>query len=907
MDRETLKAQLAQTGISSNQLSAILDNVDKYDLYDEFADIGKRDLKSRVGYIYSKIRTKQQEQSRNKTSTPKLQPKNITATHINNTMLPHVRVAMDVSNKPLETGEGYEFPCAIKAFCIEYMLKCIEILVNADDVYTNGNKSIEKLIDKFLKESKQRLKGTASESRYSGHEINDILNTLMPEHIKVLIKFEAITNHVNTNIKDSGMRVEPIKEGESSEKFVINYFLMALDISDSEHKSLSDISSTHNTGYQKNNKAFMTLRYLSEKASKDDYELLNCLMVSTYMTLKLLVDATDLADHYESKGTIPYDAVKTLLTKNEYDELIATSASNSLNTNNLITYHAFLKYFLKDKTPKFNPERYARIDSILSDINTSTAKTPSKELLPNLYKKIDIKDLDNTGLKELSAFAPEFVFNTLKHNDKLIFKMCQERGITFELYYKLAPELFKQMATNYSDLFQGQPIDIRLLIKCPAETLDILETIKRHQPNCAIPQYYFDYNANEIEQTYQSCGIQTGLVDPDDLDITKTVLKVVTTFGIDPNETIAADPKQIEELVNMMAFFVRTMTSIKRNSIEKEKNFKVKASEGIKIGAITRENCETYGLSPTDFASISIMMRMANEFKTDTIKPLLNIIQNIQVVERNGLTYYRPRTYDIDTSKSVETELAHTINIKDVIEPKEAETKEQPTYVVKQINKAVNQLMISNPTEGMCFLREDEVLESYSYINDLIEEENAASLKEPQNIQPGTYLFYKKPGDVKKIVEMYRQYASCTDEEELIPFQVELLFFDMDILQNNFTDILERIEDKHCYGEKFTYANACALSKKRYSKTKVKKQPIIYYSEMPIELNTSSNDFSSSPSNYNPFAGTTIPNDLSNYNQNPVKRKVPLTDQQLQTMIDNICKQSPSYIPPTNNQRPRLH
>lgn len=156
MDRETLKVHLIQSGINSNQLESILDNVDKYNLYDEFTDIGTRPPKDRVGYVYAKIKTKQRELT-NQTNTlsPTQQHKNITANYIDKSMLPHVRVAMDVSNKQLDSGEGYEFPCAIKAFCIEYMLKCIEILVNADDVYATGNRSIEKLVDSFLKESKK--------------------------------------------------------------------------------------------------------------------------------------------------------------------------------------------------------------------------------------------------------------------------------------------------------------------------------------------------------------------------------------------------------------------------------------------------------------------------------------------------------------------------------------------------------------------------------------------------------------------------------------------------------------------------------------------------------------------------------------------------------------------------------
>lgn len=745
MNRETLKKILLQNNYPQDKIDVLLDEVDKYELYKELEIDG---IKS-VGQIIAKVREKQQEQVRldNEASLIKQRREEI-AQHIKKEMLPHVKTAIGTSNKPLQEKENYEFPCAIKAFCIEYMLKSIYVMIKAQEAYTDIKKAhatIDEIVKVFIASAKREL---PPPKHYSGHEIYDILNKLMTPHLKTTIEYEAILNHIDPDVKEYGSLVEPYQEGISLENFVIDYILMTKDFSRLESQSLEEIAANRKTGYERNNKAFMTLRYLDEKATKDDYELLNCLMISTYMTLSLLLAAPQLADDFSKKGNIPYETVKSFLTEDEYNKLIAISNNKEFDTNSLITYQALLKYYLKDKMPHLTTERYTRINGLFSAVNSAGNKSTQNKIFPTLARNIDINLLERSELKELLAFAPEFIYNSLDFNNKLIFKLCQSNGIDFELYYGLDPEKFKFLVTSYGELFKGQSIDVELLRRKPQEIASVFEIIKRRGIEGNIPTYYFDYSAKEIEEAHQIADVQNKILSQEDISLSSVIHRIVSHFHLDQCN-VEENEKQIEMIIESLTLFICAIESIRRQVIARDKDFALKVSEGIKKGTITCSNCEEYHLTAEKVINIGLMLSLMAKFKTDTIEPFMGM-KPIELIQRNGnVTIYSPN----EGAQSFEIIRNSPFREISQVFFEQLILRESPTLkTLMNNNMSVN--------TNMCFLKEFEVAENYGQICDLYTSLKQDGIDIGQRQEAGNYLFYKKPEEVKKLLK-------CIDNMQL--------------------------------------------------------------------------------------------------------------------------------------------
>lgn len=903
MDRETLKNILLQKNYPLDKVDTLLDEADKYDLYKE---LKANEIKS-VGQVIAKVKEKQQEQARQANEETMIkQRREEIAAHIKKEMLPHVRTAIGTSNKPLQEKENYEFPCAIKAFCIEYMLKSIYVMTKAQEAYTDIKKAhstIDEIVKVFIASAKREL---PPPKHYSGHEIYDILNKLMAPHLKTTIEYEAILNHMDPNVKEHGSFVEPYKEGSSLENFVIDYILMTKDFSQLESQSLEEIASNRNFGYEKNNKAFMTLRYLDEKATKDDYELLNCLMISTYMTLSLLLAAPQLADNFSDKENIPYEAVKDFLTEEEYNHLITTSNSKKFDTNALITYQALLKHYLKDKMPRLTDERYTRINDLLSAVNSASNKSTQNEIFPTLAKKTDINLLERSELKELLAFAPEFIYNCLDYNNKLIFELCQDKGVDFELYYGLDPENFKFLITSYGELFKGQSIAVELLKREPQELASVFEIIKRRGIEGNIPAYYFNYSAKEIEEAHQIADNQNEILSQEDISLSSVIHRIVSHFHLDQCNS-EENEKQIKMIIESLTFFICAIEGIRRELIARDKSFNLKVSEDIKKGIITGSNCEEYHLTAENFTNIGLMLGLMNKFKTDTIEPFMGM-KPIELMQQNGNLIIYSANEGAQSFDIVKNNPSQVIS----------QAFFQPT--VFEENPTLRTLMDKGMpvNANMCFLKEFEVAKNYGQICDLYASLNQEGIDIGPRQDVGDYLFYKKPEEVKEITEMYRQYATATDQEELIPFKGELLYFDLDTLQDNFADILEKIEDKHCYDEEFTYKHAQALTSKKYRKKKVEKtnenSPTSFYvetpQEEPVEEKVSTMPTLSTSSIYDPFVGpqTILPGDIIPAPDYTAKEQE--LEKELKEIMNDLAATSiPIYMNAgkANHQRRNLH
>lgn len=245
------------------------------------------------------------------------------------------------------------------------------------------------------------------------------------------------------------------------------------------------------------------------------------------MTFTFLLEHPDIVRYYDDEGVISYSAIEDELLEEEYNHLKELGKRNGYDTNSLLTYHIFLKHYLKDRTPKLDDDRYSRINNLFEQIKKVNNISQASEIFDDWFKKMDINRLSKAELKELKVIAPEFVYNSLSYEDKLIFKKCQEKGIEFEYYYKMNPECFETLINNYGSIFKGHSIDISLLCKKTTEASKLIQTLT--DLNLAIttlPSYYFDYSSEDVKKCYEKKQLtkeknETNFLNKEELDEAK--------------------------------------------------------------------------------------------------------------------------------------------------------------------------------------------------------------------------------------------------------------------------------------------------------------------------------------------------------------------------------------------------
>lgn len=393
MDRKILEKIIVSSGMNQETVQEILADADNYNIYNQLNNNAQikgclKEINSSqnaadynlairkiIGITRSTIKYKKKQDTAIK------QQRHQIVEYIKQEMLPQANIVIRTSNTTSNAEQEFDWLCSLKAFSIEYMLKSIETLADAVDSNNPRNKNIEGLVQAFIRKAKDRLANKNSGQRYNGHEIEAIFNNLIPPHIKTLIQYKAITNSIDPNVRDYGKIITPINGNESMENFVADYFLTIKDC------DLTKDLNNQNEGLDRNNKAFVDYRYRDKHAKLSDYESLNCMMVSTYMTLTFLLEHPDLVRTYDSENIISYSAIEGELSEEEYNHLKKLGKTNDYDTNSLITYHMFLKYYLKERTPKLDDERYSRINNLFETIKDTNDISKTCEIFIDWFKK----------------------------------------------------------------------------------------------------------------------------------------------------------------------------------------------------------------------------------------------------------------------------------------------------------------------------------------------------------------------------------------------------------------------------------------------------------------------------------------------------------------------------------------
>lgn len=817
---------LSSTTISQDELRALLDKVEEYGMTNMFNRVINASQEERDTYLQTTVREniKRQEIRRIQAEQKIIaRGKNEIDAHIKNEMLAHAIAVREASNNPITSEKNYEVACMLKAFAVEYMLKIINIMANTDDAgvkqFASSTANKQQLISDSMKDVRNKLQAASriidptSTRRFTGHEINSLLNAIIPEQIRTLIKYKSITNYVDPATRDLGEFITPTASASSMNNFVADYFLLIKDFNQDNTSStttgMQDNAAAHNANYQSNNKAFETYRYRDKAAGLYDYNMLNCLMSSTYMILNFLLENRDLATNLQSNQVVPYEAVAARLTREEYDNLIRLCDNGAYDKNSLIYYHSFLKQYLDTRTPKLTDERYRRINTLFNEIKSAGDISRTGETFAEWFKNIKLETLTNEELKELKVIAPEFIYNSLSYQDKLIFKKCQEANIEFEYYYKMEPEKFESIINLYGPSLQGQSIDLKLLRKSPEELSQLVQTLGQYNLNLGtIPNYYYNYStsvinyAHHLKQRVITDTPVQGIPVCVTAELEKARLELIVMDTIE-REGINVNPSTEEgrQTVLRVADSIVVLETLRMQRDEATKSKFLDLDTQIKSGTINLDNCSIHGFNAKDYRKTTMMQNLEKKYRTDSIEPFINMsVHELTEKVYNIDWYVTPKDFKIDRIDSPK-ELSGGYNLN----AGAGMILGNNPKVTEMMNKGVE------VKANMLFLRAKDVSTSYAYVQ-----------QENPSLEMGDYLLYKTPDQVKEIID--------TCHKRGVNFRPEFLYFDTDMVKNNIYLVdWALIGSSAVEDSEFTYETAQKISNQIQSTIAQRQQSQISY------------------------------------------------------------------------------
>lgn len=748
-------------------LNQILDLIEEQDLLDRFMDIETKTEIEKELVLKSAY-----DQARKKSHQSNFRQK--IAEYIKSNSLPYINDLRGNSNLKQSQTRNYNLACMLKALNIELILKNISFLISGPTSEKFSLNNIEQYQQRHFKSIKKILENTqqsTNQPRYTGHEIDDILNRTLPEHIKTLIKYKAITNMADPLVFASGEMINPVIANKSLENFIADYFFMIRDFvtltNQDSYQNMNALSSINDKLYQRNNSAFIKYRYNEEQATETDYKNLNSLMVAAQMTLEFLLDNPNLAQDFSSGQVIPYKYISHSLTEAEYKQLLSQATLENYDFNSLLCYHSFLKKYLQERTPKLTDARYARINTLFTAIKDKQNIAETGKVFQEWFNSINILSLSKEEFKELKVIAPEFIYNSLTYKNKLIFRKCQEKGIEYEYYYKIDPSKFEQIVEAYGDDFKGHSIDIKLLIKEPDEVNPILRVLKDFAiPIAEIPSYYYDYTKDEIKKAYSN-----RMPSQHNRFLTKEEL-LKARGNIRQQAAITHIEKYCDDKSYDASNLERIKEFIHETCVAEEarKTRLLLLSNLLEQGEIDDNNYAEYRCSEEQFQRLKQMNYLKKKYNLETIEAFLDMGDFNLFLKANGIEIYDAMAIVTKKFRFAKNVSANNANPKFSMSKEKIVLGDNP-YV------AINQMMNSSVevTTDMAFLSSDEATKNYSYVSNVYP---SAEIK--------SYLLYKTPEETKEIIALCQQKG--------IDFYPELLYVEMDILKQNLSQLSHHIK-----------------------------------------------------------------------------------------------------------------
>ena len=836
MTREDVLNLYAGTSISEDELEGLLDSVEKYSMWGIFNGATKlATIEERDNYLLTTVKnavattTLKRVEVENKKYNIGLQKID---NYIKTEILPHVDSIREDSNRPIRSYNEYASKCMLKAFAIEYLLKTICIMsdIPRDEVknFSPESYNTEQKMRSLMKDTKLKLEtqirtdDPSDTRRRSGHEIDEILNKIIPPHIRTLIKYRSIANYANADILQKG--ILPRKTDKSLDNFVADYMLMTRDFSTAKNPSQSSMAETaaqHNKIYHENNKAFEQYRYQDKTAGFQDYNMLNSLMVATEMTLEYLLNNRELAIKLKPGEIIGFESVSKHLTKDEYDHLIALSQKNGYDTNDLIYYHTFLKEYLEERTPRLTDERYQRINRLFEEIkNAGISSTGEK--FAEWFKSFNINDLTKEELEELNVIAPEFIYNSLSYTDKLIYEKCRSNTIQYQFYYKLNPDNLDSIIKLYGEEFIGKSFGENF-IRC---SLDELKTIQNTLQNynlklSDVPDYYYKYDSKIIKVCCNK--LNGGIVKEDQF---QTILRTFIMESYNQTESSVSHYSSPFEVESFPIFPGTSRTGIATMiSYQQEyQNMVTKKLEEV-IELISEGNIHSYE-ELKEYPEITSELFSKAKYIAD-IKRLAKIedissYANMSIPNLSMISFKLRRQQRGDSQDKL---------IVDSIIPNKKQasvTLLESTPEYKNMQRMFNEIKVH---PDMKFLREREALDSYNLCK-----EHSDFLSQPESyVKISEALLFRTPQEVKEIIDICKKKAIPTFRMEYLYFSPEEFKSNMPVLPYFVEASLNALANTN---ESLSYENA----RKNLDMCRIFNPNMQQYRPQPYERETTSNE-----------------------------------------------------------------
>lgn len=763
MTIEQIKQLYISSSIPENIIDACLTLASQYNMLGIFNSVAKmQTLEERENFFNMVVapRVSAETKKRKEAEKKKYQTgMNNLISYIKTEIINHIENIIADSNGPIKSEKSYESKCMLKAFAIEYTLKIINILSQLPEEeikkYTNIS-IVEHEFSNLMKQVREQLVQIAKNNdptvrTRTGHEINELLNNVLQSHIANLIKYRSIANYGSDRIISEGYI--PTISDKSQTAFAADYFLMIKDFTSPEQTTtMREIASQHNEIYQQNNKAFEQYRYKDKQANLMDYQELNARMAASHMILEFLLNNVELFRQLDT-NQIEYDYIKNLLTQEEYDKLVEIAKNNSYDINQMILYHAFLKQYLKERTPKLNDKRYERINKLFEEIKQAGDISYTSSRFIEWYSKIDITTLTPEEIKELNIIDPNFIYKSLSYKDKLIYKKCQKYGIVFEYYYKISPQVFEKIIQICGDELEGRSINIGLFSNTLEETISFFALIKDMGLSIdEIPDYYYRCRVDELINAYNEFIRTNGptRIIPQEFILNYASKATQQEFKNKEFDILNKKERDNDELMRTFSnsdanIFTRLLYLIN----QKYNNYDDYANHDYKkyASSINNEEIELLakilGISLEEILKISVRYHLMQELlKEQEFQDLA-----IDFQRKRDMGLLDDRVILDDETTVIKQEIVATQNVMD-----------------KQIEVGID----------MLFLTSEEILLSYKMCQSQIPE-----------LKIGDYLFYKTPLEVREIINLCNQ--------NNIPFTTDLLYFDYELLQECIKEISTNI------------------------------------------------------------------------------------------------------------------
>lgn len=135
-----------------------------------------------------------------------------------------------------------------------------------------------------------------------------------------------------------------------------------------------------------------------------------------------------------------------------------------LEFNSFLSYYIFFKRYIETKCFFYNDTMIPNISKLFKTIRETKDLSKLGNQFVNWFNNIELSDLTKEEMELIEMIDPIYIYNSLTYDDKIIWHKCKEKNIKFEVYYKFYLNNFNIIVENFSKYFESTSIEKNYLI-----------------------------------------------------------------------------------------------------------------------------------------------------------------------------------------------------------------------------------------------------------------------------------------------------------------------------------------------------------------------------------------------------------------------------------------------------------